>query len=99
MTGNLNSLRKLPLFQGLTFAELNALKEHLTLRHAPAGSTLFTEGEAARSCFVIVEGEIDVVTHVERRGDEKLATLGPGALVGHMALVDHRPRSATCPSS
>ena len=28
------------------------------------------------------------------RGDH-VATLGPGSMVGEMALIDHRPRSAT----
>jgi CRP-like cAMP-binding protein len=39
---------------------------------------------------VVLAGEATV--HV---GDELVATVGPGSMIGEMALVGHRPRSAS----
>ena len=55
-----------------------------------AGQTIFTQDETGDEAFVIVEGEVDVLFN-----DRLLETLGPGGLIGEMALLDHRTRSAT----
>lgn len=55
-----------------------------------AGRVLMTEGEPGHEAFVIVDGTATVT-----RGGEVLATVGPGAVVGEMALVDRAPRNAT----
>ncbi len=56
----------------------------------PAGRTLCEQGSIGREAFVIVEGTAEV-----RRNKKKVATLGPGACVGELALLDHGPRTAT----
>src|SRR5688572_6082760 len=58
------------------------------------GEWLFREGDAGSGAFVIETGVVEI-THV--RGDiiEVLAQLGPGELVGEMALLDGRPRTAS----
>ena len=56
----------------------------------PAGHFVFQAGESANNAFVLLEGEADVVVNgkvVER------AT--PGSLLGEMALIEHRERSAS----
>lgn len=96
MIQNLAALRRLPLFRDLTPKELASLREHLTWCRFDPGDTLFREGDPAPSCYVIASGDIDVFTRLDDGRKQKLATLGPGALVGVMALIDHKPRSATC---
>ncbi len=54
------------------------------------GSVLIREGAIGREAFVIVEGEVAVTL-----GSKTLAILGPGEVVGEMALMDGGPRSAT----
>ena len=62
------------------------------LRYEP-GALLCAEGEAGNSCFVVVEGEVEVVKLV---GDEpRILTTLSGCLLGQIALVDPGPRSAT----
>ena len=39
---------------------------------------------------VVLEGEVSI-----RRNGRKVATLGPGAMVGELSLLDHGPRTAT----
>ena len=51
---------------------------------------LTTEGEAGHEFIVVLEGEIEVL-----QGGTVIATRGPGTFVGEIALLDHRPRTAT----
>jgi CRP/FNR family cyclic AMP-dependent transcriptional regulator len=51
---------------------------------------LCREGHIGRQAFVILDGEAAVDISGTRVG-----TLGPGNVVGEMALIDHGPRSAT----
>ncbi|MEH0071539.1 Crp/Fnr family transcriptional regulator [Pannonibacter sp. Pt2-lr] len=59
------------------------------------GAILFETGDPGNGCYAILEGSLKVsILSVE--GDEQLlAVLGPGDLVGELALLDGRPRSAT----
>jgi CRP-like cAMP-binding protein len=101
-TSYTEQLRALPLFQALTPHEFDLLQQHLRPLFAGAGEILFEEGDPGRSCYIIVTGEIGVYkqlpghTGTGPEGRSKVATLEPGAMVGHMALIDNKPRSATC---
>lgn len=48
------------------------------------------EGAKSESCFVIVEGTVEVV-----KGGRSIARLGPGDFFGEIALLDPGPRTAT----
>lgn len=56
----------------------------------PAGRTLCEQGNIGREAFIILDGTAEV-----RRNKKKVATLGAGACVGELALLDHGPRTAT----
>ncbi|WP_346899900.1 Crp/Fnr family transcriptional regulator [uncultured Roseibium sp.] len=60
-----------------------------------AGTILFENGDPGNGCYAVLEGSLKVsILSVD--GDEQLlAVLGPGDLVGELALLDGRPRSAT----
>ncbi|MTI43364.1 CRP-like cAMP-binding protein [Roseibium hamelinense] len=60
-----------------------------------AGTILFETGDPGNGCYAVLEGSLKVsILSVD--GDEQLlAVLGPGDLVGELALLDGRPRSAT----
>ena len=58
------------------------------------GEWLFREGDAGTGAFVIESGIVEI-SSVRRGGSEVLAQLGPGELVGEMALLDGRPRTAS----
>jgi len=61
----------------------------------PAGKTLFEAGDPGNGFYSVLEGSLKVsVSSIE--GDEQLlAVLGPGSVVGELAIFDGRPRSAT----
>jgi CRP-like cAMP-binding protein len=80
----------LPLFSACTRRELeivDGLADEARLRE---GTLLTVEGEAGREAFVLLEGEADVTV-----GGRAVAHLGPGEIVGEMALLESEPRTAT----
>lgn len=66
----------------------------LSERRIPAGSRLVAAGEAGAEAYVVAEGRLRVSVRIPGVGEEALAFLGPGEVVGEMALVDDSPRSA-----
>ena len=56
----------------------------------PAGTIVFAEGAPADVMYVVMDGEVEI-----RVGSELLETIAPGDIVGEMALIDAKPRSAT----
>jgi CRP-like cAMP-binding protein len=86
----IEALRRAPLFEGLSRADLNALARASEDLEAPAGEVLCGEGQLAREFFVIVEGEVDVT-----RGGTYVTTLGTGDFFGEIALLERCRRTAT----
>ena len=56
----------------------------------PAGQAVFREGERGEHMYVVLEGQVEL-----RVNGKLVETLGPGAVLGEMALIDHAPRVAT----
>src|SRR6476469_427136 len=60
-----------------------------------ADQTLFTAGDAGDGCYCVSSGLLKV-NMVSAAGAERiLAILGPGAIVGELAMLDGLPRSAS----
>jgi len=57
------------------------------------GEVLIQEGKAAASVFLVLEGVLSVVARAA--GNQEVARLRPGEIVGEMSFVDSRPPSAT----
>jgi CRP-like cAMP-binding protein len=55
-----------------------------------AGETVFLEGEPGYTMYVILKGQVEI-----RVGEKTLEVVGPGSVIGEMALIDLSPRSAT----
>jgi len=54
------------------------------------GQTVFQDGDPARVMYVVKEGEVDILI-----GGKLVETVGPGGLLGEVALIDAHPRSGT----
>lgn len=83
-------LRALPLFGELDHHDLTRLAAITREISVPAGGVLIAEGDLPYEVLVIEEGEVEVVHH-----GELLASLGPGEVVGEIALVEQQRRMAT----
>jgi CRP/FNR family transcriptional regulator, cyclic AMP receptor protein len=84
------ALRDVSFFEGFAPGELERVAELADEVEADTGAVIIDQGRVGLECFVVLEGEATV--HV---GDDLVATIGPGTMIGEMALVDHRPRSAS----
>lgn len=62
---------------------------------AMAGSALFSEGDEGDGLYVIDKGLLKVVVTSPGGEDRILSILGPGAIVGELAVIDGLPRSAS----
>ena len=83
-------LAQVPLFKDLSKKHLQQVSNLATRLDFPAGKVLAQEGEPGHEFVVILDGEVEI-----RKGDEVVATRGPGSYVGEIALLEHRPRTAT----
>ncbi len=85
-------LRTIPVLAAYGQEDLELLAYVATLRSFPRGAVLAQEGSEGDACWLVVTGAVAIT----RSGTATpLATLGPGALVGQLALLDRAPRSAT----
>jgi CRP-like cAMP-binding protein len=78
------------LFDGLTNAELARVHRFFTIIDLDAGRVLTTEGTTGRQAFIVLSGVAEVTI-----AGRRVATVGPGEVVGEMALLDRQPRTAT----
>jgi EAL domain-containing protein (putative c-di-GMP-specific phosphodiesterase class I) len=60
----------------------------------PAGMLLFGEGDAGACAYLINRGHVEIFLARDGR-DVVLATRGRGEIIGEMAIIDNRPRSAS----
>jgi signal transduction histidine kinase len=87
-------LGNVPLFSGLSEADLKQLCQAVEEVRLSAGEELFAEGSHGEQAYVIEEGQLEVLKNADGR-DVLLYVVEPGALIGEMALLEHRPRMAS----
>lgn len=63
-------------------------------QHWGTGQLIFSRGDAGDHMFAILRGRIRLVLSSPRGREIVLRTLGPGDILGEMALIDGEPRSA-----
>jgi diguanylate cyclase (GGDEF)-like protein len=92
----------IPLFQGLSRAEIHSIIMAGTLKQVKAGETLFHKGDRSESMYAIISGRFDVIeyddtcTPSSSEAIQKcVAKMGTGDILGEMGLLRSAPRSAT----
>jgi PPM family protein phosphatase len=88
--GKTEILRRIPLFQHMTYKELLAILGIARGRQFEKGAPIIKEGESGDELFVLFRGRVDVI-----KNGLHIAQLKPGGHFGEMGLVDQAPRSAT----
>jgi len=86
----LDSLSNVALFSACSKKELEKVAKATDEVTMTAGTMIIDQGQTGREAFVIVDGDVTV-----KRNNRKVATLGPGSVVGEMSLLDNGPRTAT----
>jgi CRP-like cAMP-binding protein len=78
-----NRLKKIPIFSELSAEEAKRLAAFATETSAADGQMLMKQGDYSTELIAIEEGTADVL-----RDGEKVASLGPGDLIGEMGLLE-----------
>ena len=84
------------LFDGLDASERESVFQLATTGAYQDGTVIIQEGDPGRGFFLLLEGTVSIDKQTIEGTPETLAILEPGECFGEMALVDHKPRSATC---
>ena len=70
-------------------------EEYAVSKAYPRGTLIFSEGDESDGMFIIREGKVKVFMSDESGKEMMIATLGPGEIVGEVAALDGRPRTAS----
>ena len=85
-----DQLRKFSAFDNFSDAELRQLAEAAHHHSTSASWPLVYEKTPSDACFILLSGEVGVYS-----GRDRVATLGPGEVIGESALLRGQLRSAT----
>jgi CRP/FNR family transcriptional regulator, cyclic AMP receptor protein len=86
----IEELAKVNRFEDFTPDEMHQVVEAATYLTVPENWALMVEQQPADKAYLILSGEVSV-----RRHGEEVARLGAGEVIGEMALVNQKLRSAT----
>lgn len=78
----------------LTEPELDQVLAFAVVERYPAGRVIFRRGESGRSLVLIVEGQVKVSVSASDTKEAVLAVLGRGEILGEMAILENKSRSA-----
>ena len=90
-----NLLQTSPLFVPFTKSQQGELLRRFEGHELEDGVTIIREGERGQGLFLILSGEVDVISHEASTEPVNLARLRAGDMFGEMSLVTDQPTSAT----
>lgn len=91
---NTEFLKRVSWFEDLDQRSLDAIANAAVEQTYQPGQLIMRQGDTGVGAFIIRSGRVEVVQ--DKDGHETtLVTLGPGDVVGEMALLDEFPRSAS----
>src|SRR5215203_4874001 len=93
--GIVELLGRVPLFSELSPEELDRVAQVAIPRSYPADTRVFHEGDPGDACYIVNTGSARVTRQHSDGRVITLATLGPGAIFGELAMLDGERRSAS----
>lgn len=87
---NASILSTIPIFAGLSKKELASIQRMMSKTPIAAGREFIKQGTVGREAFIIVSGDASVW-----KDGKLIAAVGPGAVIGEMALLSGTPRNAS----
>ena len=88
------ALARVPFFADLGRRDLKRLAAMCVPKRFEAGAEILKEGAVGLGLFLITEGQAEVFK-TEKGRRRRLAVLDAGDVLGEMALIDEKPRSAS----
>jgi CRP/FNR family transcriptional regulator, cyclic AMP receptor protein len=90
-------LAQIPLFQGLSDQDCEAIATRLAERHFATGQVIFTLGDTGCSMYLVRSGAVQIYLPGAKDGSPPLALkdVRTGEYFGELAIFDDKPRSAS----
>jgi CRP/FNR family transcriptional regulator, cyclic AMP receptor protein len=92
---DVDTLSRSVVLRGLPRDELESIVTKLRRRTYRRGEVICHEGDPGQALYVVCSGSLKVTLSGETGEEAILNVVGPGDVVGEMALLDGAPRSAT----
>ncbi len=94
-------LAQIPLFQGLTDEDREALAARLAERQFKAGEIVFAQGDQGASMYIVQSGAVQIFLPSKDKDGPPvvLKDLRTGEYFGELAIFDDKPRSASVRST
>jgi len=90
-----NLIKTSPILRSVNPGERADLVQRFAIRTFEPGDRVITQGRSADGLFLVASGEVGIV-HKEPNGESTvIARLGPGEVLGEVALVLRRPANAS----
>jgi CRP/FNR family cyclic AMP-dependent transcriptional regulator len=83
-----------PIFKGLEPELIDQVASHAIARVVKAGTTIYAKGDPGNSLFAVITGKVQISVPSVEGKDTVFAQLAAGEIVGEIALLDGRPRTA-----
>ncbi len=88
-------VRSATLFAGLDDESTNALVKYMKPRSLRRAAVLFHEGDSGDELYIVSSGKLKVGRESDDGRESLLSVVGPGEIIGELALFDPGPRSST----
>lgn len=92
---DIDSVKGLPLLEGIEATYLQTLADQMQLRHYVSKQVVLRKGDVANEFLFLISGQLQVVDVSIDGKDVGLYLIHPGEAFGHMALLDEQPRSSS----
>ncbi len=88
-------LRSVSIFSSLDESEIDHLLQATTTKHLDAKETLFRKGDPGNQLYGILSGSLKVMATGSDGKDVVFTLMGPGEVIGEIAILDSAMRSAS----
>jgi len=89
------ALESAELFRALKPDETHALRRIAVEREYAAGQEVFHEGDPGDGVYVVKSGQVEISGVLNSQKRRVFSQIEPGGMFGEMAVIEHRPRSAS----
>ena len=86
-------LPMLQFFEGFEAHEIDELVARCRAIELARGSMLFAPGEAARACYIVVRGAVELLSS-NGKLERRIALAGPGEIFGYLGVLEQRAHAA-----
>jgi len=90
-------LAQIPMFEGLSDADREALAQRLTEKAFATDQVVFSKGESGHSMYIVLSGSVQIYLPPENKDDPPVVIkdVRTGEYFGELSLFDDKPRSAS----